>query len=57
MPFIVKCKSCGYVLYRGKELRDLSIIIRQFDARCPCCLSDLRSSVSEYVVIVRPVRK
>ena len=41
MPLIVKCNSCGYVLYNGKQLKMIDEILRLYGYRCPCCLSIL----------------
>ncbi|MCG2870613.1 MAG: hypothetical protein L7H10_07675 [Vulcanisaeta sp.] len=41
MPIIIRCHSCGFVLYQGNELRSIDLILREWDYRCPVCMSPL----------------
>jgi hypothetical protein len=41
MPIIIRCHSCGFVLYNGNELRSIDLILREWDYRCPVCMSPL----------------
>lgn len=39
--FIVKCDSCGFVLYSGEEPRTIDAVLRSWGGVCPKCLSPL----------------
>ena len=41
MPIIIRCHSCGFVLYQGNELRSIDLILREWGYRCPVCMSPL----------------
>jgi hypothetical protein len=41
MPIIIRCRSCGFVLYRGNELRSIDEVLRVWGYRCPVCMSPL----------------
>jgi len=41
MPIIIRCHSCGFVLYNGNQLRSIDEILRQWGYKCPVCLSPL----------------
>ncbi len=41
MPIIIRCHSCGFVLYNGNELRSIDLILREWDYKCPVCMSPL----------------
>jgi len=41
MPIIIRCHSCGFVLYNGNELRSIDLILREWGYRCPVCMSPL----------------
>ena len=41
MPIIIKCHSCGFILYQGNELRSIDVVLRQWGYRCPVCMSPL----------------
>ena len=38
---IIRCHSCGFVLYRGNQLRSIDEVLRQWDYKCPVCMSPL----------------
>jgi len=41
MPIIIKCHSCGFVLYNGNELKSIDLVLREWGYRCPVCMSPL----------------
>ena len=41
MPIIIRCLSCGFVLYRGDQLRSIDEVLRVWGYRCPVCMSPL----------------
>ena len=41
MPIIIRCHSCGFVLYNGNELRSIDLILREWGYKCPVCMSPL----------------
>ncbi len=41
VPIIIRCHSCGFVLYNGNQLRSIDEILRQWGYKCPVCLSPL----------------
>jgi len=41
MPIIIRCHSCGFVLYNGNELRRIDLVLREWGYRCPVCMSPL----------------
>jgi hypothetical protein len=41
MPIIIRCHSCGFILYQGDELRSIDLILRMWDYKCPVCMSPL----------------
>ena len=45
MPICIVCDSCGFILYRGKELKSIEDVLRRWDYRCPCCLSKLEKDI------------
>jgi Zn finger protein HypA/HybF involved in hydrogenase expression len=53
MPLIVKCHSCGFVLYQGRDLKSLEVILRRWGYRCPCCLSPLADLKTGKITIKR----
>jgi DNA-directed RNA polymerase subunit RPC12/RpoP len=38
---IIKCKKCGYVLYRTATVIPVSAILRQYGYKCPRCGAQL----------------
>ena len=51
MPIIIRCHSCGFILYQGNELRSIDLILREWDYRCPVCMSPL-SKVSLRIKVI-----
>jgi hypothetical protein len=41
MPIIIRCHSCGFILYQGNKLKSIDAVLRQWDYKCPVCLSPL----------------
>ena len=41
MPIIIKCHSCGFILYQGNELKSIDLVLREWGYRCPVCMSPL----------------
>jgi hypothetical protein len=41
MPIIIRCHSCGFVLYRGDQLRSIDEVLRVWGYKCPVCMSPL----------------
>ena len=38
---IIKCHSCGFILYQGNELKSIDLVLREWGYRCPVCMSPL----------------
>ena len=53
MPIIIRCHSCGFVLYNGNELRSIDLILREWGYRCPVCLSPLSPRPIGFKVVPR----
>ena len=51
---IIKCSSCGFILYEGRELKVPEDVLKMWDFRCPMCLSPLSTNVEEWGFEVRP---
>ncbi|MCK4477933.1 hypothetical protein KAU88_05340 [Candidatus Bathyarchaeota archaeon] len=43
MPQKVFCQKCGYILYKGPELKPPDEIIQKYDGKCPKCGRKLSS--------------
>ena len=41
MPIIIRCHSCGFVLYRDNQLKSIDEVLREWGYRCPACMSPL----------------
>ena len=41
MPIIIRCRSCGFVLYRDNQLKSIDEVLREWGYRCPACMSPL----------------
>ena len=41
MPIIIRCRSCGFILYQGNELKSIDAVLRGWGYRCPVCMSPL----------------
>jgi len=41
MPIIIRCHSCGFMLYNGNELKSIDLVLREWGYRCPVCMSPL----------------
>ncbi|MCG2869793.1 MAG: hypothetical protein L7H10_03465 [Vulcanisaeta sp.] len=41
MPIIIRCHSCGFVLYHDNQLKSVDEVLRQWGYKCPVCLSPL----------------
>jgi len=39
--FVVKCDSCGFVLYSDKEPKTVEAVLKMWGGVCPKCLSPL----------------
>ena len=39
MPIEFKCSNCGFIFYKGNQLRSIDDILKQWGFRCPVCLS------------------
>ena len=38
---IIKCSSCGFIFYKGNQLKNIYQILAEWGFRCPCCMSPL----------------
>ncbi len=47
---IIKCQSCGFPLYQGRQLKSVDDVLRYWSYRCPCCLSILDPEVKGFDV-------
>jgi len=56
MPIIIKCHSCGFILYQGNELRSIDLVLREWGYRCPVCLSPLSPKPVEFKVVPHTVK-
>ena len=45
MPIEIRCTSCGFVLYRGKDLVSVYSVLMRYGFQCPCCLSKLEPKI------------
>jgi Zn finger protein HypA/HybF involved in hydrogenase expression len=41
VPIIIRCHSCGFILYQGNELKSIDVVLREWGYRCPVCMSPL----------------
>ncbi|CCC81183.1 hypothetical protein [Thermoproteus tenax] len=39
--YVVRCLSCGFVLYQGAEPKTVEAVIKMWGGYCPKCLSPL----------------
>jgi len=53
MPVIIRCHSCGFVLYQGEKLRRIDVVLREWDYRCPVCMSPLSKTPLEIRVVFK----
>ena len=53
MPVVVKCESCGFIFYKGNQLKSVDDILRLYGYRCPCCLSIIESRVRKFVISLK----
>jgi predicted Zn-ribbon and HTH transcriptional regulator len=53
MPIIIKCHSCGFILYQGNELRSIDAVLRGWGYRCPVCMSPLSNKPVRFFVEAR----
>ena len=55
MPIIIRCHSCGFVLYRkdasdDKPIKDIEHVLREWGYKCPVCGSPLSKRPINVVV-------
>ena len=55
MPFEIICDDCGFVLYRGSEMRGTKEVLRTFKGRCGNC--DTKLSRENYGIEVITANK
>jgi hypothetical protein len=55
MPFEIVCDDCGFVLYRGSEMRSPKDVMRTFKGRCGNCAEKM--SIDNYKVEVAMANK
>jgi hypothetical protein len=53
--FVVRCISCGFVLYRGSEPRTVEQVAKMWGGYCPKCMSPLERRPIR--IAVRPARE
>ena len=53
MPIIIKCNSCGFILYQGNELVSIESVLRKWGYRCPVCMSPLSNKPLRFTVEAR----
>jgi hypothetical protein len=53
MPIIIKCHSCGFILYQGNELKSIDAVLREWGYRCPVCMSPLSNKPVRFIVEAR----
>jgi len=53
MPIIIKCHSCGFILYQGDELVSIESVLRKWGYRCPVCMSPLSNKPVRFIVEAR----
>jgi len=54
MPIIIRCHSCGFVLYNGNELKSIDLVLREWGYRCPVCMSPLSRVPLKTRVVATP---
>jgi hypothetical protein len=57
MPIIIRCRSCGFILYQGNELKSIDEVLRVWGYKCPVCLSPLSTQPLDMKVAARVVPK
>ena len=57
MPIIVKCSSCGFILYKSNQPKPIEDILMQWGFRCPCCMSPLSLDEMQFKCEAREFRK
>lgn len=55
MPLETICDDCGFVLYRGSEMRSPKDVLRTFKGRCGNCSAKM--SIENYGVVVTTANK
>ena len=55
MPQVAMCKGCGYLLYKGLELKSAEEIIQMAGGRCPNCGRKLSFNIED--VEVKPAKQ
>jgi len=53
MPIIIKCKSCGFVLYNDNKLISIEMLLSIYGFRCPCCLSPLNPNPNREDIVIK----
>lgn len=57
LVFVVKCYSCGFVLYNDKEPKTVEAVLRMWGGVCPKCLSPLEKRPIRVAVGLRRRKK
>ena len=57
MPIIIRCHSCGFILYQGNELKSINAVLREWGYRCPVCMSPLSTWPLAVKVAARLIHK
>lgn len=55
MPFEIVCDECGFILYRGSEMRSSKDVLRTFKGRCASCNEKL--SLENFGMEVSPANR
>ena len=55
MPFEIICNDCGFVLYRGSEMRSPKDVLRAFRGKCGNC--NAKMSIENFNVVVAVANK
>jgi len=58
MPIIIRCHSCGFVLAKVEKapnggLPSIDLVLRQWNYRCPVCMSPLSTRPLGMKVVAR----
>ncbi len=58
MVYVVKCDSCGFLLYKGEEPKTVEAVLKMWGGICPKCMSPLeRRPIKIAVGLLRARRR
>jgi len=54
--FVVRCDSCGFVLFEDKEPKTVEYVLRIWGGICPKCMSPLEKKPIKIAVGLRKIK-